>query len=178
MSWMALDDSSLSKRPRGTPTQQTPQRPRKRPTLREHEHERVLLPANENSPAPRPRRRLLYQNVDSSVRSEGAGSTRTAESATSEGAGSWAESEIKALVEFVLFHEKDDKWPCHKRSAFWRGAGSFIQIRCKTLHLRSGNMTMLFYCCIHLLSVFPALSRICLSIQGGGLAEAEIPDTC
>ena len=49
------------------------------------------------------RRRLSYQSVDSKppvVTAEGAGSTRIADSGSSEGAGSWTESEIKALVEY------------------------------------------------------------------------------
>ena len=51
----------------------------------------------------------------------------------------WGEEEIKALIEFILFYEREDKWPCHKHSAFWKGAGTFIQVRCKTPHLRSGD---------------------------------------
>ena len=51
----------------------------------------------------------------------------------------WLNEEVKALVEFVLFHEKGDAWPCHKREAFWKGAASFVQTRAKTSHRRSGK---------------------------------------
>jgi len=52
--------------------------------------------------------------------------------------GPWAEEEIQAFVEFILLYEKDDKWPCHKRSSYWKGAGKFIPVWCKTEHLCSG----------------------------------------
>ena len=31
----------------------------------------------------------------------------------------WCDAEIKALVEFVLFHSAGDKWPSHKQDSFW-----------------------------------------------------------
>ena len=55
-----------------------------------------------------------------------------------QGPGSWTEEGIRTLVKFTLFYEREHKWPCHKRSAFRKGAGTYIQIRCKTLHLCSG----------------------------------------
>ena len=76
---MASTPKSFLKRPRGTPTKTTPQRPPKRTALHERISEGVSHTSVDSTPAER------------------------------ETAGSWTEAEIKALVEFVLFHEKDDK---------------------------------------------------------------------
>ena len=48
-----------------------------------------------------PRRRLFDPDGDS-TKTPGA-------------AGAWLGDEVKALVEFLLFHKKGDTWPCHKR---------------------------------------------------------------
>ena len=72
-----------------------------------------------------PRRRLFYPDGDS-TKTPGA-------------AGAWLGDEVKALVEFLLFHKKGDTWPCHKREAFWTGAASFVQIRAKTSHKRTSK---------------------------------------
>ena len=51
----------------------------------------------------------------------------------------WSEDEIKALLEFFLFHGQAGVWPCHKREVFWKGAASYVKIRSKSSHERSGK---------------------------------------
>lgn len=53
----------------------------------------------------------------------------------------WSDNEVKALVEFILFHSKGDSWPCHNRMEFWKAAASFIKDRTNTPHCRSGKST-------------------------------------
>ena len=50
----------------------------------------------------------------------------------------WSQEEVKALVEFVLFHGQGKTWPCHKREVFWKAAGSFVQVRSKSVRERTG----------------------------------------
>ena len=100
---------ALLKRPRGTPTNQTPHRPSKRTALREHTQKD---PLQENSLL---KQHLTFQD-DSQVTQ-----ISTRDSTSAQGPGSWTEAEIKALVEFILFHERGDKWPYHKRSVLERG---------------------------------------------------------
>lgn len=63
------------------------------------------------------------------------GSTQnsTRESTSSRGPRSWTEAEIRV---FILFHEKDDKWPCHKRSMLGLKVSYKFGVK---LHLRSGR---------------------------------------
>ena len=99
-------ERALLKRPRGTPTHQTPRRPSKRTALRERVQND---PLQENS---LPKRHLTFQDDSQATQ------ISTRDSTSAQGPGSWTEAEIRALVEFVLFHERGDKWPCHKRSVF------------------------------------------------------------
>ena len=91
------------------PPYHTPRRPPKRTPLRVRDQQQQVE-----------RRRLSYEAEPKS------------------GPSPWTEEEIKALVEFILFYEKDNKWPSHKRSEYWKGAGRFIQIRCRCSQ-RSGK---------------------------------------
>ena len=34
----------------------------------------------------------------------------------------WSDTEIEALVEFLLFHSTGDRWPTHKQDGFWSSA--------------------------------------------------------
>ena len=52
----------------------------------------------------------------------------------------WDETEVRALVQFVLLMCKPDKWLTHKRMVFWNKAGKFVQDSTRTLHLRSGEL--------------------------------------
>ncbi len=80
------------KRHRSTPTFQTPHRPRKRAPLRE-------IPAQ--------------------VREEGAPVRRLSFATAGPPAqGTCTEVELKALVEFVLFHSTGEHWSTHKQEAF------------------------------------------------------------
>ena len=45
---------------------------------------------------------------------------------------SWSEAEVKALIEFILFHSKGDKWPTHHQMEFCDAAAGFVQSRVKT----------------------------------------------
>ncbi len=45
----------------------------------------------------------------------------------------WKESEVKALVEFILFHSSE-KWPPHHNKKFWESeAAEFIEMRTLSL---------------------------------------------
>ena len=72
------------KRLRGTPTGHTPRRPPKRTPLRVRDQQQQVE-----------RCRLSY------------------EAEPKRGPSPWTEEEIKALVEFILFYKKDNKWPSH-----------------------------------------------------------------
>ena len=52
----------------------------------------------------------------------------------------WKESEVKALVEFVLFHSHGS-WPTHHQQNFWEAAAMHIKMRASTE--RSGIICML-----------------------------------
>ena len=43
----------------------------------------------------------------------------------------WSEKEVKALVEFILFHDSCDRWPSTKNTKFWKAVSLFV-------HQRSG----------------------------------------
>ena len=96
------------KRPRGTPTLQTPQRPLKRIPLRESGG----LQAQSS-------RRLPFFPQTS--------------------AATWSQEELKALVEFILFHCSVEKWPTHKLQEFWRNAAEFIKKRTHASYSRTGR---------------------------------------
>jgi hypothetical protein len=111
---MESPQRSLIKRPRASPTYETPVRPHKRRSLRElADKENLLLP----------RRKLLSVPTSTEL---------------SEGAGNWGQEEVKALVMFILFHCKDDSWPAHRRMDVWNEAGKFIQMKTGNAHQRSG----------------------------------------
>ena len=100
------------KRDRGSPTQQTPQRPRKRVSLREGVRSGELESAILGPRSP------LFPPAS---------------------AGTWSSEEVKALVEFVLFHTDLNKWPTHKREGFWSGAASFVKKRSHATLRRTGK---------------------------------------
>ena len=102
------------KRPRGTPTFQTPRRPRKRAPLRE-----IVAQEGEAVPA----RRLSFDAAPQS----------------------WSGVEVKALVEFVLFHSTGERWPTHKQTVFWSNAAEFVKKRARTSHVRSGKFFILIF---------------------------------
>ena len=100
------------KRDRGTPTLETPHRPKKRVSLRERE--RTLGPQTTVST-----RQPLFPP---------------------ESPGTWSAEEVKALVEFVLFHgDPAEKWPSHKRQEFWDSAAKFVQRRSRATLRRTGK---------------------------------------
>ena len=50
----------------------------------------------------------------------------------------WCDNEVKALIEFVLFHSSGEKWPSHKQAVFWNSAGQFVKERSGSSLSRSG----------------------------------------
>ena len=52
----------------------------------------------------------------------------------------WTTAEIKALIEFILFHSTGDSWPSHKQMVFWTKAGEFVQTRSASDACRSGTL--------------------------------------
>lgn len=51
----------------------------------------------------------------------------------------WSEQEVKALVEFILFHGTGSKWPATKNDAFWSKAASFVKERGGACTLRTSE---------------------------------------
>ena len=107
-------ESVTKKRSRTSPTLHTPQRNAKRTPLRERALNSTI------HVAPRQIRLPLDQPTQ-----------RPREK--------WADAEIEALVEFILFHSIGDSWPTHKQDGFWSGAGEFLQKRAKSSMRRTGK---------------------------------------
>ena len=97
-------ENVAEKRPRTSPTLQTPCRPAKRTPLRE----KVL---NSDSAVVLPQR-ILHQPRNQATPKD-----------------KWSDAEIKALIEFVLFHSTGDKWPSHKQDSFWSCASDYLRSR-------------------------------------------------
>jgi len=113
--------SELRKHPRSSPTYLTPHRSEKRVPLWE------LVAKNGSDAAAAPR--LLseaFQCLDET--SQGTKVVRPCKDEK------WSDSEIKALVEFLLFHCTGECWPSHKKMEFWSSASDFV-------HARSGCNT-------------------------------------
>ncbi|XP_065893229.1 uncharacterized protein [Dysidea avara] len=107
----------VTKRPRSSPNQCTPERQQKRVPLRE-------LANNDGSRDGSPLRllpsRLTYETENAKDESH-----RSPKKTKEE----WSDSELKALTEFVLFHTSGDTWPSHKQAAFWKSASQFLKNR-------------------------------------------------
>ena len=56
----------------------------------------------------------------------------------------WDKNEVRALVQFILLMSRPDKWPCHKRMAFWENAGKFVQSCARTLHMKVVIMSSVY----------------------------------
>ena len=124
------------KRFRGTPTGHTPRRPPKRTPLRVRDQQQQVE-----------RRRLSYEAEPKS------------------GPSPWTEEEIKALVEFILFYEKDNKWPSHKRSSTGKGQADSSKSDADVRNVLVNN-TCLCVCVGggHNLNIPHSSSRISLSL--------------
>lgn len=51
----------------------------------------------------------------------------------------WSEDEVKALVEFVLFHSNTKAWPSHNHQSFWSNAAVYVKHRSSSTCKRSGK---------------------------------------
>ena len=58
----------------------------------------------------------------------------------------WCDDEIKALIEFVLFHSSGKKWPSPKQAVFWNSAGQFVKERSGISFCRSGMLLYINLC--------------------------------
>ena len=108
----------VNKRPRGSPTFLTPQRPPRRQIRRLSDVQR----------------RRLFSGSQESV------SIRTTANPVCE----WSSDEIRALVEFVLLHGVEDKWPLQQNPVFWNEAAKFICMRTGLTQVRSGRISAKF----------------------------------
>ena len=131
------------KRPRGSPTLCTPHREQKRVPLRE-----ILAASNNLEPGVPEPRRLTYTNVDVKEK--------------------WCNDELKALVEFILFHSSGEQWPTHKQEVFWNGAGDFVKERSGSSQCRSGMI--LYSICLYIYIGF-VLASACRSKVVGSLMK-------
>ena len=104
-----------------TPMGQTPQRPKKRVPLREKDHT------------------IGYVSSASTCLPLFLPATP----------GNWSAEEVKALVEFVLFHGNPvHKWLTHKQDDFWASAARFMQtwVMLHSVELVRTTATNAFYC--------------------------------
>ncbi len=51
----------------------------------------------------------------------------------------WSDMECSALVEFLLLHRENYKWPMEKTPSLWKSASMHVQQRTKTSRARTGN---------------------------------------
>ena len=121
------------KRPRGTPTFLTPTKPSKRRVPRRMLHG---VPS-----ARQARRRLAVEDVEGPQQSDHhpVDEQRIPTRYSRRSNDTWSNAEIKALVEFILFHCEGNKWPSHHRMEFWNAAAAFVMTRAKASHQRSGK---------------------------------------
>ena len=65
----------------------------------------------------------------------------------------WSEKEVKALVEFILFHSPGDKWPTTKNDHFWRNAALFVKERSSANMLRTSKMLYMYMYIVYTFTV-------------------------
>ena len=118
-----ISGSVAQKRPRGSPTFLTPHRCQKRVPLRE------ICAATNGTVQPRRLSGLCLQS-----NSEADHQPTKDEN--------WNDAELKALIEFILFHTTGENWPTHKQMHFWSSASDFVSYRSGVTTRRSG---MSFY---------------------------------
>lgn len=51
----------------------------------------------------------------------------------------WTQEETESLVLFLMLHTDSKTWATHKNFRFWDEAGSFVQLKVHSPHLRSGK---------------------------------------
>ena len=132
-------ENVATKRPRTSPTLQTPQRSAKRTPLRERvQNESPRASQNATVRVSPRQRRLPFQKL---------GQPSPVNQTTQNSGEKWSDAEIKALVEFVLFHSSGDSWPTHEQDMFWNSAGEFLQKRTKSNLRRTGKILITVYTC-------------------------------
>lgn len=118
------------KRLRGTPTLMTPQRPRKRAPMRG-----LCMGI----------RRLTFEDETGSM--------------TRHTITKWSDAEVKAVVEFVLFHGDSTTWPTHNQLEFWSNAANFVKSRANSTCKRSGMYSKLRF--ELMISIFIIIASAC-----------------
>ena len=51
----------------------------------------------------------------------------------------WNNTDLKALVEFILLHGSENYWPTHHRMDYWSFAADFIKMRSNANKQRSSK---------------------------------------
>jgi len=123
VSEVTTPNNVILKRPRGSPTMCTPHREQKRVPLRE-----IMVARNDLEPGGPEPRRLTFNNVETTVYTK----------------EKWCNDELKALVEFILFHSSGELWPSHKQEVFWNSAGEFVKERSGSSQCRSGMLLYIY----------------------------------
>ena len=127
LSTLNIDSAAIRRDKRGytSPTGLTPRSKLKRVSARSRFSARKRLPWLRSSPK---------DDHSNGPSDEIASTTSTVVASTAPPAGTWSDSEIKALLEFLLFHKgPGTKW--FKRETgkdFWIAAARFVQTRVKT----------------------------------------------
>ena len=101
-----MQSPKRNKRPRGTPTFLTPVRANKRVPLREIDAQGTVSELAAQ--------RTLATSSEVVERKKHI---------------RWSQSELRALVEFVLLHCESNSWPAHMNMEMWEAAGQFIKTR-------------------------------------------------
>ncbi len=119
-------EQSSQKRPRGSPTFLTPTNPAKKRIPRRMLHNKE----------PHTHCRRIILDISASCSPVISSSSSTTNRRVR--GKSWTDSEVSALVEFILFHSSGTKWPTDHHKDFWAAASSFVQSRAQAEKQRSG----------------------------------------
>ena len=122
-----ISGSVAQKRPRSSPTFLTPHRCQKRVPLRE-----ICAATNGETLQPRRLSNLCLQSNSESGHQSTKGE-------------SWNDAELKALIEFILFHTTGENWPTLKQMNFWSSASDFVSNRSGNTK-RSGMYDVIDFC--------------------------------
>ena len=120
---METAEHEMTKRPRSTPTFLTPMRPKERVPLKEIADPGTVQP-----------KRLVFQTTAAAD----VDPDNDIPEYDCRGLG-WSNAELRALMEFIMFHGTGESWPTHHRRRVWEAA-SFIKTRVATTTAKSGEL--------------------------------------
>ena len=140
-----------NKRPRSTPTLQTPQRPMKRVPIRDSDVvtgvRRLALEDSSTSSAVDEVQAPEYEADAEDQDTVTPGLAEATEGGcTQSHSVPWSNKELKLLTECILFHGTGDKWPTHHNTRFWKEAAQYVKVRAEATNQRSGMHSPMLRC--------------------------------